>query len=97
MNATVVRRRGARIAQAGAVVAHRRAPACLGVAARRLQVRSHTLGISTGNPLSFEPALDVFNGSALLAADYAIAAAEAAGLRLVVPLTDQWHYYHGAI
>ena len=58
-------------------------------------VRGHTLGVSTGNPLSFEPTLDVFNGSALDAADYAVAAADAAGLRLIVPLTDNYHYYHG--
>ncbi len=32
-------------------------------------VRAHTLGVSTGNPLSFEPSLSVFNDSALDAAD----------------------------
>jgi len=58
-------------------------------------VRSHSLGISTGNILSFEPKLGVFNDSALLASDWAIAEAERLGLRLIVPLTDNWKYYHG--
>ena len=58
-------------------------------------VRGHTLGISTGNPLSFEPSLNVFNDSALDAADWAISDAERLGLKLVIPLTDHWRYYHG--
>lgn len=58
-------------------------------------VRAHTVGISTGNPLSFEPALGVFNDSALDAADYAIHVAESVGIKLIVPLTDQYHYFHG--
>ncbi len=45
--------------------------------------------------MSFEPALGVFNAAALDAADYAIATAEKLGLRLVVPLTDNYAYYHG--
>lgn len=51
-------------------------------------VRSHSIGISTGHSDSFEPRLGVFNHSALDSADYAIAVAERAGLRLVVPLTN---------
>jgi mannan endo-1,4-beta-mannosidase len=39
----------------------------------------------------------VFNDSALLAADYAIHLASLAGLRLVVPLTDPYDYYHGSL
>jgi hypothetical protein len=58
-------------------------------------VRAHTLGISTGNPLSFEPAFGVFNESALDAADWAIAEATRLGLKLQIPLTDNWRYYHG--
>lgn len=58
-------------------------------------VRAHTVGVSTGGALSFEPALGVFNASALDAADWAIAEAERLGLRLIVPLTDNYHYYHG--
>jgi hypothetical protein len=58
-------------------------------------VRGHTLGVSTGNPLSFEPSFGVFNDSALLAADWAIAEATRLGLKLQIPLTDNWRYYHG--
>lgn len=64
-----------------------------GVGARL--VRGHTLGISSGNPLSFEPALGVFNSSALDAADFAISVAAELGLRLIIPFTDNWHYFHG--
>jgi len=60
-------------------------------------VRAHTVGVSTGNPLSFEPRLGVFNDSALDAADFAVAEAERLGLRLIVPLTDNYHYYHGGL
>ena len=58
-------------------------------------IRAHTLGISTGNPLSFEPSLGVFNGSALDSADWAIAEATRLGLHLLIPLTDNYKYYHG--
>jgi hypothetical protein len=51
-------------------------------------VRSHSVGISTGHLDSFEPALGVFNESALDTADYAIAFAESLGLRMLVPLTN---------
>jgi hypothetical protein len=58
-------------------------------------VRSHTLGISTGNPLSFEPALDQWNHGALHTIDYAVHCANKFGLKLVIPLTDNYHYFHG--
>lgn len=54
-------------------------------------VRCHTCGVSVGNPLSVEPRLGVFNKTALAVIDYAVAAAEKAGIRLIVPLTDNWH------
>lgn len=38
-------------------------------------VRSTTLGVSTGHPLSVEPSLGVFNEDALKLIDYAIAVA----------------------
>jgi hypothetical protein len=60
-------------------------------------VRGHTLGISTGNPLSFEPSLGVFNDSALDAADYAIFVADSLGIKLQIPLTDPYGYYHGSL
>jgi hypothetical protein len=58
-------------------------------------VRSHTLGISTGCPLCIEPSPGVFNESAFRHVDYAIAAAKKYGLHLIIPLTDNFHYYHG--
>jgi len=58
-------------------------------------VRAHTVGISTGNALSFMPRLGVFNDSALDAADWAVAEAQRLGLRLIVPLTDNYKYFHG--
>jgi mannan endo-1,4-beta-mannosidase len=58
-------------------------------------VRAHTLGISTGNSLSFEPSFNVFNPDALDAADYAISVAAELGIRLVIPLTDNYRYFHG--
>jgi len=58
-------------------------------------VRGHTLGVSTGNSKSVEPNLNVFNRTALQFIDYAVSVASKVGIRLVVPLTDNYHYYHG--
>lgn len=58
-------------------------------------VRAHTLGISTGNPLSLEPSLGHFNDQAFDAIDYAVASASRHGIRLLIPLTDNYHYYSG--
>lgn len=58
-------------------------------------VRAHTLGVSTGNALSVEPSLGTFNDSAFAAIDYAIASASKNGIRLIIPLTDDYAYYHG--
>ncbi|KAI0030945.1 glycoside hydrolase [Vararia minispora EC-137] len=58
-------------------------------------VRGHTLGISVGNPLSVEPSLDVFNHDAYEAIDFAVTAARIYGLKLVLPLIDNYNYYHG--
>ena len=58
-------------------------------------VRSHTLGISVGCEQCVEPSLGVFNTTAFEHIDYAIQAANAHHLRLILPLTDNWAYYHG--
>lgn len=58
-------------------------------------VRSHTLGTSLGCPKCIQPEAGEFNEDAFAPIDYAIARARAYGLRLIVPLTDQWDYYHG--
>jgi mannan endo-1,4-beta-mannosidase len=58
-------------------------------------VRSHSLGISVGCPLCIEPSLGVFNEVALQHVDYAIMSAKKHGLKLIIPLVDNFHWYHG--
>jgi hypothetical protein len=58
-------------------------------------VRSHTLGISVGCSLCIEPSQGTFNETALRYVDYAIMSAKQHGLRLIIPLVDNFHYYHG--
>jgi endo-1,4-beta-mannosidase len=48
-----------------------------------------------GNPLSFEPALNTFNDTALDAADFALYTGGSLGIKFIVPLVDNYHYYHG--
>ncbi|CAN8098789.1 unnamed protein product [Discula destructiva] len=58
-------------------------------------IRAHTVGVSTGNPLSLWPAPGEVNAQAFDAIDWSVAQARAYGLRLMVPLTDNYDYYHG--
>lgn len=58
-------------------------------------VRSTTLGVSVGGPRSLEPQLGTFDDRALDAVDFAVAAAQRLGLHLMIPLTDEWHFYEG--
>ncbi|KLO17386.1 glycoside hydrolase [Schizopora paradoxa] len=58
-------------------------------------VRGHTLGISVGNPLSVEPSLDFFNDAAYESIDFAITVARVYGIKLLIPLIDNYNYYHG--
>ena len=58
-------------------------------------VRSTSLGVSVGAPRTLEPTLDHFDDAAFASIDYAVAAARRNGLRLMIPLTDDQHYYHG--
>lgn len=58
-------------------------------------VRSHTLGISTGHPNALKPSKDEFNQEAFDKIDYAIAQADKYDIRLIIPFTDNWQYYHG--
>ncbi|HEY3994013.1 MAG TPA: hypothetical protein VGM01_14190 [Ktedonobacteraceae bacterium] len=58
-------------------------------------VRAHSLGVSVGCSLCIEPSLGHFNATALKHVDYAIKMAGEMGLRLVIPLVDNYHYYHG--
>src|SRR3989442_11002544 len=58
-------------------------------------IRSHDLGISIGCTNCIEPALGVFNETALEHDDFVIKAATDRGLRLIIPLTDNYHYPAG--
>lgn len=58
-------------------------------------VRSHTLGVSTGTPLSIWPTASATNEAAFDSIDYSIFAARNYGIRLIIPLTDNYNYYHG--
>ena len=58
-------------------------------------IRSQTLGVSVGNPLSLEPELDVFNDDAFEPIDWAVYQARTHGLRIFAPLVDNYDYYHG--
>ncbi|KDE09115.1 hypothetical protein MVLG_00830 [Microbotryum lychnidis-dioicae p1A1 Lamole] len=60
-------------------------------------IRSTTLGVSVGNSRSVEPSLGTFNETALETIDFALYTARAYGLRLIIPLADQYDYYHGGI
>ena len=59
-------------------------------------VRSHTLGISYGNPKSFEPTLNSFDKQiAINKICESIYYAKINNIRLIIPLTDNYYYYHG--
>ena len=58
-------------------------------------IRSQTLGVSVGNPLSLEPALGEFNDAAFETMDWSIYQARTHGIRIFVPLVDNYDYYHG--
>lgn len=58
-------------------------------------IRSQTLGISVGNPLSVMPSLGVVNEKAFESMDWTVAEARRKGLRIFAPLVDNYDYYHG--
>lgn len=58
-------------------------------------VRSITLGSSIGCPNCLEPTLGKFNEGGFRSIDYSVKAAGKQGIRLIVPLVDNWRYYHG--
>ncbi len=51
--------------------------------------------LALGCPLCVEPSLGTFNDTAMQYIDYAIKAAHDHNLRLIIPLVDNYHYYHG--
>lgn len=59
-------------------------------------IRCQTCGISTGTPLSVEPTLGGFSQTALRHIDYFVAQAQAYGIRLIIPFTDNYGYYLGS-
>lgn len=59
-------------------------------------IRCQTCGISTGTPLSVEPYLGDFSQAALEHIDYFIAQAQRYGMKVVIPLTDNYAYYLGS-
>jgi mannan endo-1,4-beta-mannosidase len=64
-------------------------------AMRGTTIRAHTLGISFGNALSVEPSPGVYNQTAYEAIDFAILAARVYGIKLMIPLVDNYNWYHG--
>ncbi|KAG9239475.1 glycoside hydrolase [Amylocarpus encephaloides] len=58
-------------------------------------IRSQTLGVSVGNPLSLMPSLGVYNEQAFDSMDWAVFQARQHGLRIIPPLVDDYDYYHG--
>jgi len=58
-------------------------------------IRSQTLGVSVGNPLSLEPELGTFNEAAFDTIDWTVYQARQHGIRIFAPLTDNYDYYHG--
>lgn len=58
-------------------------------------IRSQTLGVSVGNPLSLQPSLGTFNDDAFDPIDWAVYQARTHGLRIFPPLVDNYDYYHG--
>ena len=62
-------------------------------------VRAHTVGVSLGTPKTLAPSLGTTNPAAFVTIDYSVAQAKRLGLRLglrlVVPLTDNWQWYFG--
>ncbi|MCJ1370470.1 hypothetical protein MMC20_001683 [Loxospora ochrophaea] len=58
-------------------------------------IRSQTLGVSVGNPLSVMPALGVYNEQAFATIDWTVFQARQHGLRIMAPLVDNYDYYHG--
>ncbi|KAK3615693.1 hypothetical protein LTR56_026435 [Elasticomyces elasticus] len=58
-------------------------------------IRSQTLGVSVGNLLSLEPALNEWNAAAFDTIDWSIYHAREHGIRIFAPLVDNYDYYHG--
>lgn len=60
-------------------------------------IRSQTLGVSVGNPLSVMPALGLYNEQAFATIDWSVFQARQHGLRIVAPLTDNYVGFEAAL
>lgn len=60
-------------------------------------VRAHSLGISVGNSKSFEPTLGNFSAANAAHITMAVGKATSVGVKLIIPLTDNWNYYTGGL
>ncbi|KAH9821557.1 glycoside hydrolase superfamily [Melampsora americana] len=58
-------------------------------------VRSTTLGVSLGTKNAIEPQLGNFNSQALDQLGFVVYVARLYAIKLIIPLTDQYDYYHG--
>ncbi|GAA5830082.1 hypothetical protein JCM11251_006867 [Rhodosporidiobolus azoricus] len=60
-------------------------------------IRVHTCGISVGtnSPFNLMPSRNTFQDSLWDIRDYVLYAAREYGLRVILPLTDNYNYYHG--
>ncbi|KAI9759726.1 MAG: hypothetical protein M4579_002111 [Chaenotheca gracillima] len=58
-------------------------------------IRSQTIGVSVGNPLSVMPKLGQYNEEAFDTIDWAVYQARQHGIRIMAPLIDNYDYYHG--
>ncbi|GAA6024642.1 hypothetical protein JCM10207_003909 [Rhodosporidiobolus poonsookiae] len=60
-------------------------------------IRAHTCGVTVGpnNAYNLEPANGVWNDGLWDIRDYVLYAAREYGLRVILPLTDNYDYYHG--
>jgi len=56
-------------------------------------IRSQTLGVSVGNPLSLMPALGQYNEQAFVTIDWSVFQARQHGLRIMAPLVDNYVHY----
>lgn len=59
-------------------------------------IRSHTVGFSSGSPNSLRPSDNTLNPVAWDPIDYAIYKATETGVKLLIPMTDAYSYYHGS-
>lgn len=60
-------------------------------------IRSHSLGFSYGSPKSLTPNTATgFNNAAWDPIDYSFSMAKKYGIKLIIPLTDPYEYYHGS-